>query len=61
MYQEAIASKPLVAKRRRKLKMSPRSPVIATTKRVIMPRTVPRQKTSYSLGNFHIGNYKHGG
>lgn len=48
-------------KRRRRSKMPLKSPTIAAIRRAILFLTLPSQKTSYSLSNFHIGDCKHEG
>lgn len=56
-----ILLQPKPRRRKRKLKMSPRSPtIIATRKPILGPivSNLPSQKTSCNLGNFHIGNCK---
>lgn len=60
-HQKAIPFKLQVAKRRKKLEMPPKLPAIAATRRVIMSKTVLRQKTSCNLGDFYVVDCKHGG
>ncbi len=57
-HQEATPSKLQVVKRRRRLEMPPRLPVIAAIRRAIMPSIALslRQKKSCSLGNLHVGD-----
>lgn len=62
LYQEATPSKPQTAKRKKKLKIPLKLPTIAVIKWATLSPIVLniRQKTSYSLGNFYIGDYQVG-
>lgn len=47
----------VMARRKRKLTMSPRSLVIVVTKIGTISPIIPSQKISYNLNDFYIGGY----
>lgn len=52
-----MLSKPQMAKRKKRLKISPSSSVIATTRRVSILKIGLNQKTSDYLYNIYAGDY----
>lgn len=54
--QPVTLSPSQICRRKRRPKMPPKWLAIAAIKRVTLPRIVPRQKTSYIFGKFHISD-----
>lgn len=58
-HQRIMLSKLQVAKiKRRRIKMTIKSPVIAVIRKAILLKILLNQKTHYNLSKFDIGNYK---